>query len=96
MIAQVPAHCFSITFTRSSTRNANDGANSGAAHAATSNSDPLFQQMNLKTILLDIRKKKLKQINHKFDKMKKSSKDLKKSNKLLQWQSENFSKQYQN
>ena len=48
-------------------------------------------EINLKTILLDIRKD-VKQINHKFDTMKKSIKDLKKSNKLLQRQNDNLTK----
>ena len=48
-------------------------------------------EINLKTILLDIRKD-VKQINHKFDTMKKLIKDLKKSNKLLQRQNDNLTK----
>ena len=48
-------------------------------------------EINLKTILLDIRKD-VKQINHKFDTMKKSIKDLKKSNKLLQRQNVDLTK----
>ena len=48
-------------------------------------------EINLKTILLDIRKD-VKQINHKFGTMKKSIKDLKKSNKLLQRQNDDLTK----
>lgn len=46
---------------------------------------------DMKTLLLDIRKD-VKQINHKFDSMKKSVKELKQSNKQLQRQNENLTK----
>ena len=49
--------------------------------------DNLESDSDLKSLLLDIRKD-VKQINHKFDNMKKSIKDLKQSNKILQRQNE--------
>lgn len=56
-----------------------------------SNEADIDPNSDLKTLLLDIRKD-VKQINHKFDTMKKSVKELKQSNKQLQRQNENLTK----
>ena len=56
-----------------------------------SNEADIDPNSDLKTLLLDIRKD-VKQINHKFDTMKKSVRELKQSNKQLQRQNENLKK----